>query len=251
MMRVLLIGGSLMGTADAAISVAAGVVETFDTLPSASDWSTGDGTAGDVFDGTGTGEERAQFYDGTTNWADDVVNGVSQSDIGLVLGMSSTTPPSTNLLARWNSTDQNIQTRPTGNNATTLMATLMNDTGASAPSLSISYDFLVSDEMGDEQAPGYQAFYSIAGDGSDWVSIPEFEGLTPGSRSVQLNFNGGWAAGDNLYILWIDDNAANINGQIPDDGLSIDNFLAVVPEPSTALLTCLALLSGISRRSRR
>ena len=240
------------GVAQGAISVtSAGAVETFDSLPPSMNWSSGDGTPNDLFEGGAgeSGNEKAQAYDEMTNWAS-IVDGVTAAQVNGALDETSDTPGNTNNLARWNSSNMGLQTRPTGNRATTLLATLVNDSGSSTSSVSISYDFVVEDNAGDEQVPGFQAFYSVAGDGSDWMAIPEFTGLTGSAPSVNLTPTGGWNPGDNLYILWVDDNAASNNGTVIDDGLLIDNFTVVVPEPSSIVLGALGLLAGIGRRRR-
>ena len=83
-------------------AVPIGTVQTFDALPAVADWSTlSIGTAGN------------NFNDFTT--LDAAVQTNSASMINGVLGSSATVPPSANAIARWNSAQHYLQTRPTGN----------------------------------------------------------------------------------------------------------------------------------------
>ena len=49
--------------------------------------------------------------------------------------------PAGNAIARWNSVNHNIQTRPTGNAYIDLLLTLQNDSGSDKNAITIDYDF--------------------------------------------------------------------------------------------------------------
>src|SRR5688572_19008906 len=119
----------LAGAAQAAISVSGGGTGTltFDALPAVTEWST--------LNLTGGGNSIQ-----STAVMDAYVQARSAADVNAVLGSSGTVPPSGNALARWNSAQFYLQTLPTGNAATLLMATLQNDVGADANDMTITYD---------------------------------------------------------------------------------------------------------------
>src|SRR5688572_9664229 len=91
-------------------------LQTFDTPPPASSWSTLSipGAASDI-------ETHAAL--------DAAVQTVSATNITAQLVTDQANPPGNGSTARWSSSGLYLQTRPTGNAFTLLMATLQNGTG--------------------------------------------------------------------------------------------------------------------------
>lgn len=202
----------------AAISVGpsgSGVL-TFDTQPTASEWSTlsGTGVPGDYSD---------------TATLDAQVQTLSAGDITATLGSSGTQPPSANAIARRNTNNLNLQSRPNGAGYIALLATLQNDTGETASFVNVSYTFgldVAADASAVEEIPGFRAFYSLTGAAGSWQPIPAFSTGTPGELSASLNV-GSWANGASLYLLWIDDDAeAATTAPNVEGAYTIDNFEA-------------------------
>ncbi|HMC26479.1 MAG TPA: hypothetical protein VKM56_01660, partial [Verrucomicrobiae bacterium] len=95
---------------------------------------------------------------------------VETNDVAAIitpLGSSATVnPPSGNAIARWNSVNHNIQTRPTGNAYIDLLLTLQNDSGSDKNAITIDYDFGAllpanTTEGEDEGLAGQRAYYSL------------------------------------------------------------------------------------------
>ena len=150
------------------------------------------------------------------------------------LGSSATVaPPSANAIARWNSVNLNVQTRPTGNAYLLLMATLVNNTGSNVASIQISYSFGVDPAAAPvEQIVGHRAFYSFTGQRNSWVPLPSFSGLSA-SANVSATITNYWGSTSNLYVIWADDNADGGT----EGAFTIDNFEAkVVPVTTPAIV---------------
>lgn len=146
-------------------------------------------------------------------------------------------PPLKNALAQWSSAATGyLQTRPTGNGATLLMATLLNDTGADANTLQIDYTLAAGGAALVEQVPGHQVYYSLSGLASSWVPIPELSGGATGAKSHTVGLAGVWTNLGRLHLLWADDNTPNGD----DQGFQIDNISFVASAagvPLTVTLT--------------
>src|SRR6267142_5411483 len=139
-------------------AVPIGTVQTFDALPAVADWSTlSIGTAG------------YNFNDFTT--LDAAVQTNSASMINGVLGSSATVPPSANAIARWNSAQHYLQTRPTGNGAALLLATLKNNGATALNSLDIGYDLNTFNPANEGSLIGHEVYYSMTGAEQTWVHI--------------------------------------------------------------------------------
>lgn len=139
-------------------------------------------------------------------------------------------PPSSASTARWNSSLMRVQTRPTGNDYTVLLATMRNNTGSRAGSVTISYGFGVEGGViPDEEIPGHRAFYSLTGASGSWQLIPGFSGLNA-SATVTAALNISWPTNALLYVLWADDNAVNNDG-----AYTLDNF-SVTAAPDTNIV---------------
>lgn len=189
----------------------------FAAQPNVADWSTLsiDGVPEDYIDAAGI-DTLVQIYAAT--------------DIATSLGSSSTVPPSANVIARRNTDQQYLQSRPNGAGAILLMATLQNNTGAAVPFLNVSYTF--GSAIGDgltaaEEVSGLRAYYSLTGEANSWQPIPAFTTATPGVLTAALGL-GSWANGANLYLLWADDDAVAATTAPNVEGTwTIDNFQAV------------------------
>jgi hypothetical protein len=206
--------------ANAAISIGPGGsgVLTFDAVPAVTEWST-------LTVGTSAGTITTIAGLGAA------VQPLTAATIVTPLGTSATVPPSPNSIARWNSTRMNLQTRPTGNDFTVLMATLQNDTGTDVSALTVVYNLGLEVAVGStavEDIPGHRAYFSLTGDIDSWQPIPEFSTGTPGSLLAILNL-GSWPAGSLLYLLWADDNGP-ASGTAPNEegAYTIDDFSVTV-----------------------
>ncbi len=192
---------------------------TFGTLPPASQWSTlswtGDSnTAGNV----------AQL--------DAQVQLLTAAGIATTLGQSGTWLPSTNALARHNTTQLLLQTRPTGVVGCALMATLRNTTGGGINGLNIAYDF-GKPVTGIEQVAGLRAYYSLTGLANSWTLIPALTTATPGALMTTVGLSSTWANGAVMYVLWADDNS---NGG-DDDAYTLDNVSFAKASSAADILT--------------
>ena len=192
------------------VAIPLGLTYTFDTLPPVSDWST-------LSIGTGGGTYAA---DADLQAA---VQAEAASAINLPLGQSATLPSSTYATARWNSAGLFLQTRPTGNGATLLMATLVNTSPRTLSVLEVTYDAGNSDSA-DEEINGPRCYFSLTGASGSWTPISEFSTSQTGPLSATLNL-GAWPTGSRMYIVWADDNG---NG-MTDGSWTWDNFKAGGP----------------------
>jgi len=206
---VLLIGAALMFStpqvARAALVGNTGYTNGFGALPPAGDWSTASvaGGAGDIT---------------TAGPLDAAATSVPASSITAAVITDAAAQMTASAAAAWSSGALDLQTRPTGNGATLLMCTLVNNLGVNANAATISYDFTVAGTA--EEVNGHRAFYSLTGTAGSWTLIPAFSVGTSGRLTTTLTIN--WVAGGNLYILWADDNGS----PGPDSENRIDNFFA-------------------------
>src|SRR6185369_2148629 len=95
------------------------------------------------------------------------------------------------------STGLYLQTRPTGNAASLLMCTLVNNIGGDASAVTITYDF--TKITAGEEVDNLEVYYSLTGLAGSWTPIPAFYSAGPGHLSTTINLN--WSSGGNLYIL--------------------------------------------------
>jgi hypothetical protein len=204
--------GVIVGSANAASVGGSGYTTGFAAQPPASDWSSSSfGSAAGTIS-TAAGMDAA-------------VQGFAAGSITTQLAADPGDPPALFGTAVWSSSGLYLQTRPTGNDATLLMCTLVNNLGVAASSVSISYDFAKVAVLV-EEIPGQRAYYSLTGAAGSWTVIPQFSSASPGRLTANLNIN--WPSGSTLYILWCDDN----DSPSPDTACQIDNF-AVTATPST------------------
>ena len=183
-----------------------GYTNDFSALPAAADWSFFSiaGGSGDVTTPAGLDTE---------------VQAIAAGTINAPVGTDATDPPAFSATPMWSSSGLYLQTRPTGNRASLLMCTLVNNLGGSAASVTISYSFNKVVVLA-EEVEGHRAYYSLTGAANSWINIPEFSSASAGRLSATLNIS--WANGSPLYIVWADDNGS----PSPDTGCQIDNFSA-------------------------
>jgi hypothetical protein len=244
----------------------ASVLNTFDTLPAATEFSTlaaldsGIGQAGVT---TAAGLDAA--INANTN--------VSAANLTSPLISTATWAPTQNSSGRYNTgantgagTTGFLQTRATGSAYVVIMATLLNSTGSNIISLDIAYNYFTGITMtADEDIDGLRAYYSLSGASGTWVNITALSSdstVTTGSISAPealtttLDLSATpWTNGSNFYILWADDNGppvADAQGAANERSYHIDNlsFTAQVPEPTTHL-AALALLGLCLQRRHR
>ena len=183
-----------------------GYTNAFTIQPLAADWST--------FSIAGGGADIT-----LAAGLDSAVLAVPASSVNGATVANAITPPDLNVSATWASVGLHLQTRPTGNAATLLMCTLVNDLGVDASSVTVSYDFASVAPLA-EDVDGVRGYYSLSGALNSWIVIPSFSTAVAGRPTATLNVN--WPNGTPLYILWADDNGPSS----PDTAFQIDNFSA-------------------------
>lgn len=198
---------------------------TFDSLPSAGDWSqrgiqSPDGSAAVV-----NGEQM----DAQVQW-------YAATDFNFELLVSEPSPPFVNEMVQWSSAGY-IQTRPTIVAWQGLMATLRNDTETNLSSISLAYDVDVAVPIV-EQVPGHRLYYSLTGESGSWQVVQQVSNA--GHFNIQLNLPSLWMRGSLLFLLWADDNAS---GGL-DTAYQIDNFIVAPISGISGLPPTLAAESG-------
>jgi hypothetical protein len=183
---------------------------TFDTAPATNEWATRS-------IGAGSGDYT------TTGTLDDAVNSTDVSTISTNFPTTATVPPANrNALARHNSGGQYLQTFPTGNGATLVLATVTNGTGQAANTFTLTYDLTnPTTATGNEgNLPAHRVYFSLTGQPQSWQPVPAISGLpSPGTRSASFNV-GSWPNGAPIYIVWADD-----NGDGDDPCWTLDNVI--------------------------
>jgi acid phosphatase type 7 len=201
----------------------AGYNNDFAAQPPAADWAT--------FSRAG-GANDAYEVDADVNAT------ITAAGITTQVGPGTGTPPAALATAVWHSSAFYLQTRPTGNRFTALMAKFVNDTGTNATEFRIAYDFTIAaGGIVEETGRGNRVYYSLTGLSGSWVNV------TPLNTSASANATAPvaatvsvvWPNGGQLYILWTDDNAT---GQGTDSANQIDNF-ALQVTAGTPLSTAL------------
>lgn len=220
-LRLLALAPWLLTAAQGALSVgpAGSGTISFSNRPPASEWATRSISGNEGSFGTALALlEAAQ-----TNSATDI--SAPLLDAGPV------SPAAQATLASWSSAEGGaIWTRPAGNGATLLMASLQNNTGTDQSVLGISYALGQSGITPAEQIPGHQVFYSLSGAPGTWVNIPALSGGGIGVRSHIVSLAAVWANGSTLHVLWVDDNTP---GGV-DRGYSIDE-VTFIGKPAPTL----------------
>jgi hypothetical protein len=190
-----------------------GYTNDFSTRPAAADFA----TSASVIAGAAADITTAAALDG-------YVQNVAASSINAQLTDSSPgNPPARLASAQWTSAGAGyLLTRPTGNRATVILATLVNNTGTNCTMLHFNYQLTVGASY-TEEVPGQRLYYSVSSAPNGWTSLPTVSGLNT-SQSVSANvvLNQLWVNGSTLYLLWVDDNSANST----ESAYEIDNFYA-------------------------
>jgi hypothetical protein len=234
--------------ARAAISVApsGSTTQTFATIPSPADWATG--AAGGLIAGTNTDINSDATFDPKVQTVTVAVGVLDQT-------LVTNGAPGTNYQGQWNSASQSLQTAPTGNAATVILATLTNNAGGTATGLTINYDLAVANSAVPpvEQVAGHRIYYSKTGAANSWTAVGDFGGVAAtATETVPVTIAGGWTNGSTLYVLWADDNSDSAAGV--DAIYQMDNVKFTptgVPEPATVGLGAVAIFGGLARRRRR
>jgi hypothetical protein len=188
-----------------------GYTNSFSSLPPAVDWSTFSisGGAGDISAPAGM-DAAVQLF--------------AASSANAQLTLDAANPPAFLANGTWSSSGLYVQTRPTGNAATLVMATFLNTLGQNGASVTLSYDYVQAAVNADgEQVDGHRVYYSTNGQPGSWTPIPSLSSPAQGRPSATLNFT--WNSGGTLYVIWVDDNATPAS---PDTAMQIDNFSATV-----------------------
>jgi hypothetical protein len=211
---ILFLTAGVFTSGEAAQVGSSGYTNAFSALPPAADWST--------FSITGAAADL-----GNAATLESALQAVAAASINGPVINDPADPPAILGSAVWSSTGQYLQTRATGNGATLLMCTLVNNLGADASAATIGYSFakvaLVAEEV-----EGHRAYYSTNGASGSWIPIPAFASANPGTLTATLNVT--WRSGTTLYLLWADDNGSGS----PDTGLQIDNF-SISATPATQI----------------
>jgi len=198
------LGGPL--PAHGALVGPAGLTNHFGTVPAAADWSTLS-----IAGGTGGVNDSTNAFQVDTNIA-----ALAASSITAGLTSAPVTPPAENAFAVW-STNGFLQTRPTFNRITVLLASLFNNTGSNVTAVHLSYLFTTNAPI-TETVPGQRAYFSFSGAANSWTAIASFSSASNGTLSTTLSND--WNDGTPLYLLFADDNGPGT----PDTACQIDNF---------------------------
>ena len=220
----------LVPGARAAISVgpAGSGTLTFDTKPDVTEWATRFVPGGDTSVGT------------TAALNECVATNPAALIASPLLDCSPTNPLAMTLAAWTTAGSAYVQTRPNGGQCQLLMATLRNDTGATAYRMSINYALGYTGGA-IEQLPSHRVYYSLTGLSNSWVRIPQFNNPdvaagTTTNLSATVDLTGAWDASNLLYVVWADDNATNgmDGGYILDD---VSFAASTDPVPLGVMLT--------------
>jgi len=181
---------------------------TFETLPSASQWSTlaVAGGAGDLSTDAGL---------------DTAMSSIAASTI--TSGLTTQAGSGANASgAYWRSGDQKLGTQPTGIKMTLLMATLTNTSGGSIDSLTVSYTMGMPTVTPSEEIKGHRIYWSKTGAAGSWTAEGD-QILTIAGTTLAVNLNLAplaWGNGETLYVVWADDNGSNPDGDYTIDDVS-------------------------------
>ncbi len=197
-----------------------GYANDFSSQPAAADFATTVllGIASDISDAAGLNAAVAALTFGSITGQ---------------LPLQTGTPPAPFSDASYNDTGKNLQTRPTGVKMTVIMATLLNNSGASANSISLSYTLAQSAIIA-EEVNGVRVYYSLTGAAGSWTHVPTWSGTAAGLVNANAALTASWNVSSPLYLLFADDNGS----LTPDTDNQIDNFLVfagVSPELAVSI----------------
>lgn len=199
----------------AAIDISAPpVVDGFTAVPPVANWSTlSVGTATDA------AITNAAGFDAK------IIAAADAMAITTVLGSSASNPPTASTVARFNSTNTFLQTRPSGNDYILLLATAVNATGGDLNAVKIAYSYSKDTVTASETVKGLRAFWSTTGAPGSWTSISNLSADTTGTTAspealaANIILPAPLANGANFYVLWADQNSSGT-----DASYHIDNF---------------------------
>ena len=192
-----------------AVGVSGSGVLSFDSLPPSTQWTTLSvaGGSGDVSD-SGT--------------MDSAMAVIAASSISTV--MASQADNTTRQVAFWRSDLGKLETYSAGSNKMALlMAKLENTSGSSIDKMDVAYKLGVLSSTPAEQINGHRVYWSKTGATSSWTAAGNFEQTAIGTSdvSLELNMSGDpWLNGELLYVVWVDDNATNTEGDFTIDDVS-------------------------------
>ncbi len=195
----------------AAVVGPGGYANTFATRPMTTDWAT-------VSRGGGGGDNYDMDADvnATMNAAN--ITNRTVSDSG--------EPPTANVLATWSSAGAFLQTRPTGNRFTALLARFLNNTGTNATEISLSYLLTIGGTAANEDTGrGTHVYFSLTGETNSWSPLATLNTTaSAGSFPLSTNLALNWTNEGRLYLLWADDNAnagTDVANEIDDFALKV------------------------------
>lgn len=219
---LLAVGVALVAATDRAdaqirVGLAGSTNEPFTTVPPVANWSTRSipGASAD-FNSTPPGAGITAL--------DAAVQTNTAALINAAVPSVAVDPPATAATAQ-HSTSGYLQTRPTGNAATLLMAKLTNTSGLNLSNLTIRYTLTVPVPAAAEESPGQRVYYSLSGLANSWVALGNFG--TAGTQNLAISFSTAWTNGRAMYLLFADDNSVTN----ADGVYQIDNFSASLPFP--------------------
>ena len=184
-----------------------GYSEDFTLRPVPADWSTRS-----ISGGAGGAVDSITSLQVDTNIAVIAASSITNQ----VVSFDPTNPPAASALASWTSGGGGyLQTRPTGNRISLLLARLVNNTGSNVDTISIHYRLTLA-EAATEQIRGQRVYYSFTGSPGSWANLA----APAASGPVDGIINAIWFAGTPLHILIADDNGSGT----PDESCQIDDF---------------------------
>ena len=162
-------------------------------------------------------------------------------------------PLNTSTLAQYSTIGQFLQTRPTGNAATFLMATLLNNSGGTIASFDVTYT--LTDAGGNtttggpngggtpgtpEITQGHRVYHNLDGAAGNWVSHGDRGANYLTNQLITFSVSGiSWLGGTTNYLLFVD-----VNNQANNDAINqIDNF-AIANVVGSGGGTCVAITAS-------
>ena len=203
-------------------------LDAFGSIPPASSWST------KTLPGASADPESDASMDAYVNGSTNAASTVTTQVI-----TDAANPPAALTNATWSSSGLYLQTRPTGNAVTLLMATLTNVAGGNVTSFRIKYDYtqkLSTAAVANEIVKGQRVYYSRSGGAGSWIALGDFGNsfTTNVVQAIDILVDVSatpWNASTALFLLFADDNSNPNN----DGANAIDNFritnVVVTPTP--------------------
>src|ERR1043166_2574010 len=203
-------------------------VDGFAANPPGTSWAT------KSFGGSAASYGQAGTVGGLDAGVNNTTNGAS-TIFAQATSDTGTPPLATLAVARYSTVGQFLHTRPTGNAATFLMASLRNDSGGIISSFDVTYN--LTDAGGNsttggpnggagaigtpEITQGHRVYYNLGGAAGNWVSLGDRGANYLTNQSITITVsNLSWLGGTTNYLLFVD-----VNNQTNNDAINqIDNF---------------------------